>query len=139
MIIFMILEGRHIKLEEYQQGSYIFFEDDLDAHFYIIDEGTVQIYTKDNKGHRLELADLGPGEAFGEIALLDKSPRSASAQAITYVKLYKVSEAGYHQLIQELPVWAQSLLKSFANRVRKMNQILKKQNELLDSLKSHEV
>jgi CRP-like cAMP-binding protein len=58
------------------------------------------------------------------MALLDKSPRSASAQAKTDCVLVQVSEQGYQQLLAELPVWAQGMLKSFALRLQHMNQLL---------------
>lgn len=125
-------------LEEFQPGEPIFFEQDIDYNFYIIEEGEVQIYIKDGAGKRVNLANLGPGETFGEFAMLDRTPRSASAQALTYSKIYRISEDGYQQLLTELPVWTQAVLKSFAARIRKMNDIIKEQNELVEKIRSYE-
>lgn len=72
------------------------------------------------------------GESFGEFALLDHKPRSASAQAVSDVTLIKVSEAGYQELLEELPGWASSMLRSFAHRLKKMTQILKDSSSLFN-------
>lgn len=120
-----------IEKESYKAGEYIFFEGDLDQHFYIIESGSVQIFTKAQDGTRINIVQIAEGESFGEFALLDRKPRSASAQAITDVELVKVSEAGYEQLLAELPVWASSMLRSFTSRLRNMNQLMKSQDQFL--------
>lgn len=117
--------------EVYRPGDYIFFEGDIDFHFYVIQEGEIQIFTKSKTGKRVNIALVGTGESFGEFALLDKQPRSASAQAITACTLIKVSERGYEQLLQELPLWANSMLKSLAIRIRNMNEKLKDMPQFL--------
>jgi CRP-like cAMP-binding protein len=82
----------------------------------------VGIYTKDNMGKRIPITEIVDGESFGEFALISKSPRSASAQAITDVSLVKVSEEGFTELMAELPVWAESMLKSFVDRLQNMTE-----------------
>lgn len=111
--------------ETYKPGEFVFFEGDIDFHFYIIESGQVQIFTKNQAGTRINIATIEPGESFGEFALLDKAPRSASAQALTETTVVKVSEAGYEQLMQELPVWASCMLRNFAARMKNMNNVLK--------------
>lgn len=118
-------ESAEIIKEVYKPGDYIFFEGDIDFHFYIVQEGQVEIFTKGKTGQRLNIATVTEGESFGEFALLDKQPRSASAQALTECTLIKVSEEGYLQLLEELPVWASSMLKSFSQRLKTMNEKLK--------------
>jgi CRP/FNR family transcriptional regulator, cyclic AMP receptor protein len=110
----------------YKAGDFIFLEGDHEAHFYIIEKGAVQIFTKKPNGERINIMDIGEGESFGEFALLDKgAPRSASAKAISEVVLIRVSEEGYEQLLNEIPVWAASMLRSFTNRLKKMNERVK--------------
>lgn len=118
-------ESADVIKETYKPGDYIFFEGDIDYHFYIVQIGQVQIFTKNKAGGRVNIATINDGESFGEFALLDKQPRSASAQAMTECVLIKVSEAGYQQLLSELPVWASSMLQSFAQRMKSMNERLK--------------
>lgn len=111
--------------ETYKPGDYIFFEGDIEHHFYIVETGKVQIFTKNKAGNRIDIAVVDEGESFGEFALLSKEPRSASAQAITECILVKVSDEGYKQLLGELPIWASSMLRSFASRLKNMNHVLK--------------
>lgn len=121
----MIETGTEIVRETYEPGEFIFFEGDIDFHFYIIESGEVQIFTKTPEGARLNIATIESGESFGEFALLDKAARSASAQAITETVLVKISEKGFEQLISELPVWASCMLHNFAIRIKNMNSALK--------------
>ncbi|MFN8790528.1 MAG: Crp/Fnr family transcriptional regulator [Bdellovibrionales bacterium] len=109
----------------YRAGDYIFLEGDQERHFYIVEKGEVQIFTKKASGEHVEIFSVTQGEAFGEFALLDGAPRSASAKALTDVVLVKVSEEGYQQLLSELPIWASSMMKSFIARLKNMNQKIK--------------
>ncbi len=110
----------------YKSGDFIFLEGDCESHFYIIETGKVQIFTKRGDGQRVNICEIGEGETFGEFALLDRhAPRSASAKALTDVVLVKVSEEGYQQLLEEIPVWAASMLRSFMERLKGMNQKIK--------------
>ncbi len=124
-------ESADIVKEVYKTGDYIFFEGDIDFHFYIVQEGSVQIFTKGKNGQRINIATVSEGESFGEFALLDKQPRSASAQALTPCTVVKVSEEGYNQLLAEIPEWASFMLKSFAQRMKNMNDKLKEMPQFL--------
>ncbi len=117
--------------ETFESGDYIFFEGDIESHFYIIETGQVQIFTKNNAGKRVDILKVEAGESFGEFALLDKKPRSASAQALSKVTLIKVSEAGYEELLGDLPIWASSMLRSFTARLRNMTQMLKDSDQFI--------
>lgn len=114
-----------IQKEFYKPGDYIFFEGDIESHFYIVQSGVVTIFTKDPAGKKIHILDIVDGESFGEFALLSDSPRSASAQAVTDVVLVKVSEEGFKQLMDELPMWAQCMMKSFVDRLRNMTDKLR--------------
>lgn len=114
-----------IQKEFYKPGEYIFFEGDIESHFYIVESGVVTIFTKDSVGKRIHILDIVDGESFGEFALISQVPRSATAQAVTDVTLVKVSEEGFKHLLEELPTWAQCMMKSFADRLRNMTDKLR--------------
>lgn len=114
-----------ITKEIFKAGDFIFFEGDIEAHFYIIESGEVSIFTKDKTGKKIEVARLKEGETFGEFALISKGARTASALAVTQVKALKISSEGYEMMLNELPTWASSMLKSFSARLRHMNTNLK--------------
>lgn len=114
-----------ITKETFKSGDFIFFEGDIETHFFIIESGEVSIFMKDKKGQKIEVARLKEGETFGEFALIDKGARTASAQAVGAVKAMKISAEGYEMMLNELPLWASSMLKSFSMRLKTMNTQLK--------------
>ncbi len=123
--------SRDVIREDYHMGDFIFFEGDEDYHFYVVETGRIQIFTKNSSGQRIDIATVEPGESFGEFALLDNQPRSASAQALSHCTLVKVSQKGYEQLLAEIPVWASSMLKSFSRRMKATNQLLQNAPQFL--------
>lgn len=66
---------------QYAAGDVIFRQGYPGDHAYIIQSGSVEIYDQQPDGSIKQLAILGKGEMFGELALLDDAPRSASARA----------------------------------------------------------
>lgn len=114
-----------ITKEAFKAGDFIFFEGDIESHFYIIEAGEVLIFTKDKTGQKIEIAKLKSGETFGEFALIDKGARTASAQAITDCRMMKISSEGYEMMLNDLPTWASSMLTAFSSRLKQMNQSLK--------------
>jgi len=123
--------GTAIVRETYAPGDFIFFEGDIEGHFYIVESGQVQIFTKSKTGKRIDILTVEQGESFGEFALLDNKPRSASAEALTEVSLIKVSGDGYEQLLSELPVWAACMMKSFVVRLKNMTEALKASDQFI--------
>ena len=114
-----------ITKESFKAGEFIFFEGDIESHFYIIEAGEIIIFTKDKSGQKVEIARLKSGETFGEFALIDKGSRTASAQAVTDCTMMKISSEGYEMMLGDLPTWASSMLTSFSSRLKQMNQSLK--------------
>jgi CRP/FNR family transcriptional regulator, cyclic AMP receptor protein len=115
----------------YKTGDFIFLEGDQETHFYIVESGRVQIFTKKAGGERINICEITEGESFGEFALLDKAPRSASAKALTDVVLVQVSAEGYEKLLSEIPVWSSTMLRSFMVRLKNMNSLLKTQDQFI--------
>jgi CRP-like cAMP-binding protein len=116
--------SQEVTKEKFAAGTVIFRQGDADTHFYIIEEGQVGIFVTQN-GMTMKVSELGPGESFGEFALLSDEKRSASAQALTDMQVFKVTTAGFEELLKQLPDWAACMLKSFVKRMRAMNQMLK--------------
>lgn len=114
-----------ITKEIFRAGDFIFFEGDIEAHFFIIESGEVSIFMKDKRGQKIDVARLKEGETFGEFALIDRGIRTASAQAITPVTVMRISAEGYEMMLNDLPLWASSMLRSFSARLKQMNTNLK--------------
>jgi CRP/FNR family cyclic AMP-dependent transcriptional regulator len=70
-------------LRDYKSGEHIFREEEPGVGVYVILDGTVEIYRKGEKGREWHFAELEGGDFFGELALLEEMPRTASAMAKT--------------------------------------------------------
>jgi CRP/FNR family cyclic AMP-dependent transcriptional regulator len=91
--------------------------------FFVIAEGEAVV---ERSGR--SLAKLGSGDYFGELAILDRHPRSATVKAVTDVRLYVLHEASFVALLAELPALAQKLLANLASRLREAELRLDQQS-----------
>jgi CRP-like cAMP-binding protein len=99
-----------------QPGETVFRAYDMGAEMYVVLEGEVELTIGE---HVLET--LGPGEPFGEMALIDQAPRTATAVAKTVCKLAVLSEKRFLFMVQQTPQFALQIMKVMADRLRKMN------------------
>jgi CRP-like cAMP-binding protein len=118
----------HSEIEDFlfQPGDYLFEENELSYHFYVIQKGQVEVFKTGPDGQRIPLAVVGEGTAIGEFAMIDHKPRSASARALTEVSAAHVSEQTYQQLLRELPDWAVAVMKALVERLRQTNDIIRR-------------
>lgn len=86
---------------EYRAGEPVFAQGDPGLGMYIIQNGEVAIMIEDKEGQRRELAVLSEGDFFGELGLLDESPRSASAVARTDCLLIGFFRPDLFELIEK--------------------------------------
>ena len=66
----------------YKSGEVIFHEYDTGDALYVIEEGSVRIWVTDEDVQQVTLAELNPGQFFGELAVLDRGQRSSSASSL---------------------------------------------------------
>lgn len=102
--------------KRYAKGHMIFCEYEPGNTFYLIQEGRVQI-TKVVGTIEKAIDILQPGEIFGEMAILEEAPRSASAVALDDVVLLEFNRANFEILLQGNPQIALTLLKTFVKRI----------------------
>jgi CRP-like cAMP-binding protein len=87
-----------------------------DSMFLIL-EGQMRVYTKQKSGEVLFLRILEAGDAFGEVALLNQAPRSASVEAVRESVLIKITSASLQKLLSEQPAVAAQFLHYQAKTV----------------------
>jgi len=108
----------------FEPGAVIVKEGDTEsASLYIIEDGAVEITRGDGKG-RIELAALGPGEYFGELALIDGEPRSASATATSPVHVLILHRPEFVDFIHRDPDAAMRIMAELARRLRHTNDLV---------------
>ena len=113
-------------LEEvsYREGEVIFHEHDPGDAAYIIRKGAVRIWTHDEDAREVTLARLGPDDFFGELAVLDGGPRSASASADTDAALGRLSKEQMHKFLLAHPQAALIMIQEIGRRLRQTNKIV---------------
>lgn len=78
-------------------GEFFFRQGDTAHYMYVIETGQCSVH-KSWLGHRKEIGNLGPGDCFGEVALIESSPRSASVQATTACTAIEISPMNLQSL-----------------------------------------
>lgn len=87
----------------FRQKEPVFRTGDPGAGMYILERGSVAIYMRNGEQKREEVARLGPGDFFGELALLDESPRSATAVALERTQVLGLFSPDLWGLIDRQP------------------------------------
>ena len=106
----------------YRGSEVIFEENSLGGEMYIIHSGAVRLSKKTETGSPMTLATLGAGDFFGEMALIDMSPRSAEAVAAEdETRLIVLDLAKFLYLIQQQPEFALTIMRTLCQRIRESN------------------
>jgi CRP/FNR family transcriptional regulator, cyclic AMP receptor protein len=100
--------------ERYAAGDVIFEAGDPGDRFFVVREGTVALSAN---GRVLE--EVGPGGIFGELGLLERVPRSATATAATDCNLVALDERGFIFHVSQTPFFALTVMRVLAERLRR--------------------
>jgi CRP-like cAMP-binding protein len=96
----------------------LFQKGDPGDALFIIAKGWFKIVTRDAQGGELVLNQCGPGEAIGEMSLIDDEPRSASVIAITQGEVLKLSRDDFLDVMGRYPTLAQHMMRKLSTRMR---------------------
>lgn len=129
-----------VKYEKnFEPGDIIFCEYEKGEEFYIVKEGKVRITKiQDNKEKTLDIME--PPAIFGEMAIIEDAPRSATAIAETPCKIVVLPKQNFFELLMTNPKWALSLIKILSKRIfdstRRLEILSLNENEakVLDTL-----
>ena len=108
----------------FKVGETIFNEHDLGDGLYVVETGAVRIWVLDEDVNDVTLAELKPGDFFGELAVLDRGERSSSATAITDTHLHKLSSDAFQQFLIDHPDAAVDVICEIAARMRQTNLLV---------------
>ena len=113
--------GRLSTRRHYPREGVIFFERDEGASLFMIEHGRVKVSILGDDGREVILSVLGPGDFFGEMALLDDEPRSASAIAAEATDLISLGRSEFQSAVEQNPEITRALVGILLERVRKAN------------------
>lgn len=100
-----------------REGTVLTREGRTGREFFVIVDGTVRVMQGSRK-----LADLGPGDWLGEIALLTKAPRTATATATSAVVALVIVDRDFRHVVGEIPSIAMKILSTVAERLQRTPQ-----------------
>jgi CRP-like cAMP-binding protein len=106
----------------YKKGQLIFYQGDLGESLFIVAEGSVKVFVTSEDGDEMVLVTLGPGDIFGELAVIDGGPRSASAETLEATKLLALTRTTLLQVMHEHPAITDSLLRTLGSVVRRLTE-----------------
>jgi hypothetical protein len=109
--------ARLLKLRLFGKGETIIMEGSGGAAFFLIDSGEATVSSKG-----IQVAKLGPGDCFGEIALIDGGPRTATVTAATDMVCYGITFWEFRPLIERNGEIGWKLLQALAKRLRDQNE-----------------
>lgn len=109
--------------KEFPKGTLLFHEGDPGREMFLIQKGKVQVRKRVGSGEKV-LAELGEGEFFGEMALLEGMNRSATVEVIKDSKILVINPETFETLLKSNPEIAVKMLKKMASRLRNLDEHL---------------
>jgi uncharacterized membrane protein len=110
----------------YKADETIFNENDKGDALYVVDSGSVRIWVLDEDMEAVTLAELKPGDFFGELAVLDRGPRSTNATAIVDTELHRLSSDDFQNFLMRHPDAAIDVICEIGARMRQTNMLVSK-------------
>jgi CRP/FNR family cyclic AMP-dependent transcriptional regulator len=111
--------------QKYRKSEVIFEEGSIGSEMYLIHSGRVLLSVRQNETQQVPLVVLNPGDFFGEMALVDDSPRSATASAVDDdTQLIIIDRARFLFMVRQQPEFALSLMHTLCRRLRDMDKRL---------------
>jgi len=101
----------------FHEGQEIFAKGDVGNSLFIVFDGQVGIFNGTQ-----HLATFGPGDFFGELALLDAEPRSATAVPLSEVVAFRIDQEDFYDVMEERPEVLRNILRMLCQRIRRQNE-----------------
>ncbi len=114
-----------LELEVRPAGSVLFRKGEAGDAMYLIEGGRVRIHIRDDDGEDVTLTELARGDFFGEMAILDGKPRSASATVTEEARLAVLSREHFHEYVRRNPDLALEMLSAITERLRHTDEMLR--------------
>ena len=112
----------HLALRKrYPKDTVVFFENEEGDFFFTILEGRIKVTILGDDGREVILSVLGPGDFFGEMALLDNEPRSATAIAVEESELLSLHRTDFQSVLNENKSITSALIRVLSARLRRAN------------------
>ncbi len=108
----------HTHVVTLKRGDRLYDEGDIDDQLYIVIEGKVKLTRTSSDGREVLVRIQGPGDMFGELAMLDPTYRTSNASAVTDARLAAIAHDDLRKVMNDHPAIALLLLRELAQRLR---------------------
>jgi len=105
-------------VRSYPRGQTVFHQGDPGDCLFVVAAGLLKVFTVSEQGDDLMLATLRPPDTFGELAIIDGGPRSASVEALEPTVLLAISHSAFTRLVRQYPSLQDAVLRSVAGLLR---------------------
>jgi CRP-like cAMP-binding protein len=109
-------------------GEVVFKEGDEGSTCYVVRSGRTRAVREHPDGRSITLAQFGPGDIFGEMAMLDGERRSATVESIEDTDAIAILSGDMHRLLREYPEISIKLVAALGQRLRETNERLARQS-----------
>jgi CRP/FNR family transcriptional regulator, cyclic AMP receptor protein len=116
---FDLLESGGFSLQSFGEGEKIFLAGDEGAEMFVVKSGKVHIIASG-----VVVEHIGPQGIFGEMAMIDGSPRSATAVAVEETEIAPVDRSTFLYMVKQNPEFALQVLQMLTVRIRQMNEYI---------------
>lgn len=106
----------------FKKGQIIFHQGDLGDSLFVIAEGLVKVMVTSSDGGEMVLTTLSPPDIFGELAVFDGGPRSASAEALENTSTFGITRGRFLELLRQHPKLEDGLLTSTGKVLRRLTE-----------------
>jgi len=111
-----------LRRHTFKRGTMIFHKDQTGDALYVIESGRVRIFLPTESGTELTVEVSGPGDVFGELALLDGRPRSASAETLEDTTAFTLTREEFKAHLAATPQLAVALIELLSTRLRHVTE-----------------
>lgn len=110
------------RVRTFAANTIVVSEGDEGNSLFVVQSGALKAFLTDNAGREVTLSLLDPGDYFGELALLDEAPRSASVAAVTKSEVLQIPRSAFLALIEVHPACMQMVVRNLVGRIRTLTE-----------------
>ena len=107
-------------IRKFVKGEYLFYQNDTTQELFIVKTGLIRIFKVENE-NEIELDTVGPGAVIGEIALIDRGVRSASAVALEDTEVVAITATEFDTVFTKMPEWFKKIALILVQRLREVD------------------
>jgi CRP-like cAMP-binding protein len=123
------------RLQRHPARAVIVAQGDESSDLFLVVDGRLRVSSSNVNGDEVVLSIMGPGDVFGEMALLDGEPRSATVTTLEACQVLVIEARAFHALLRRMPALSASLMKVMARRIRDLTD--RTQDVALLDVESH--